>query len=444
MKSNNTIAPVPSEERNLGGADLFLLWAGAAVSLAEIWAGGLLVSLGFVTGLTVILLGHLIGNTPLAMGGIIGTRTGVPTMVAIRPSFGIRGSYFATILNLIQLVGWTGVMLWICGKAAQAVWGFPLLGFRGWVLLAGVVTTLWALVGHRYWRWLHRIAVTGLLALCALMTYLVFHQYGWERLAAVQPKSTMPFMVGLDLVIAMPISWLPLVCDYSRYARSARTAFWGTWIGYFIVGSWMYVLGIGAALATQSATPDTMVLDLMVGLGLVLPAILIVLFSTFTTTFLDIYSSAVSSLNIWPQFGERRGSLICGVLGTALALIFPATGYEGFLLFIGSVFCPLFGVVLADYFLLRKTIYFGKDLTHPDRFWYLKGFNPLAFFAWGAGFAVYHLLQKATDIGSSIPSLVASGLLYLALMRGFERAATPSRRTLAEDYKGPGSGARIR
>jgi NCS1 family nucleobase:cation symporter-1 len=444
MKSNTTISPVPSEERNLGGVDLFLLWAGAAVSLAEIWAGGLLVPLGFATGLIVILLGHLIGNTPLALGGIIGTRTGIPTMVAIRPSFGIRGSYFATILNLIQLVGWTGVMLWICGKAAQAVWSFPVLGFQGWVLTAGVVTTLWALVGHRYWRWLHRIAVTGLLALCCLMTYVVFHQYGWERLLATPPKGGMPFMMGLDLVIAMPISWLPLVCDYSRYARSAGPAFWGTWIGYFIMGAWMYMIGLGAALATQSATPDTMILDLMVGLGLALPAILIVLFSTFTTTFLDIYSSAVSTLNIWPQFGERRGSLICGVLGTALALIFPATGYEGFLLFIGSVFCPLFGVVLADYFILRKTIYFKEDFTRPDHFWYLKGFNPWAFFAWGAGFAIYHLLQKVTAMGSSIPSLIASGLIYLVLMRAFVSTTRPSQRTIAENCKGAGSTARTR
>jgi nucleobase:cation symporter-1, NCS1 family len=261
---------------------------------------------------------------------------------------------------------------------------------------------------------------------------------------AAQPQSTMPFMAGLDLVIAMPISWLPLVCDYSRYARSSGPAFRGTWLGYFIVSSWMYMVGLGAALATQSATPDMIVLDLMVGLGLVLPAILIVLFSTFTTTFLDIYSSAVSSLNIWPKFGERRGSLTCGILGTALALIFPATGYEGFLLFIGSVFCPLFGVVLADYFLLRKAIYIREDLTRPDRFWYMKGFNPWAFFAWGAGFTIYHLLQNATTIGASIPSLVASGLLYLVLMRGFETTATPSSRTIMEDYKSAGSRARTR
>jgi NCS1 family nucleobase:cation symporter-1 len=414
MQSLKGIKPIGPEDRNLNGMDFFLLWSGAAVSLAEIWAGGLLVPLGFLSGLMVILIGHLVGNTPLALGGIMGSRTGLPTMVNVRPSFGVRGSYFATVLNLVQLIGWTGVMLWIGGKAAEAVWPMPGWGFQAWVLIIGLVTTLWALLGHRFWKWCHKIAVTSLIILCGVMTYLVFLEYGWARLVEVRPQGGMPFMVGLDLVIAMPISWLPLVCDYSRYARKGQSAFWGTWVGYFIVSSWMYAIGLGAALATSSLTPDSMVLKLMVDMGLVLPAIIIVLFSTFTTTFLDIYSTAVSSLNIWPQVGETRGVVACGILGTALALIFPATAYEGFLLFIGSVFCPLFGVVLADYFVIRKGHYFEHE---EERYWYLRGINPWAFAAWGVGFVLYHVFQRATALGSSIPSLVVAGAVYLVLMR---------------------------
>lgn len=411
------IEPTAEGERNLRGIDFFFLWAGAAVSLAEIWAGGLLVPLGFVSGLLAVLVGHLIGNTPLALGGIIGSRAGIPSMVSVRPSFGIRGSYFASILNVIQLVGWTGVMLWIGGQAAQAVWGFPGWGFRGWVLVGGIVTTFWALAGQRCWRWLQRVAVSGLIALCCVMTYLVFLKYGWGRLTEVPPRGGMPLMAGIDLVIAMPISWLPLVCDYSRFARGSSPAFWGTWIGYFLVSSWMYVIGLGAAVATGSETPDAMVMELMVSWGLVIPALIIVLFSTFTTTFLDIYSTAISSMNVWPGLGQARGVASCGVLGTALAMILPATAYEGFLLFIGSVFCPLFGVVLADYFILRRGSYDLEALYRGEAYWYLGGFNPWAFGAWAVGFGLYHLLQRTTSIGASIPSLVAAGILYLLLMR---------------------------
>jgi len=423
MQNHQGIKPTGPAERNLSGMDFFLLWAGAAVSLAEIWAGGLLVPLGITAGIMAVLLGHLIGNTPLALGGIIGSRTGLPTMVSVRPSFGVRGSYFATVLNLVQLVGWTGVMLWIGGKAAEAVWPFPGVGFRGWVIVAGIATTLWAVLGHRFWKWVQRIAVTGLLLLCCVMTYVVFRQYGWDQLTKIPSGGSMPFMVGLDLVIAMPISWLPLVCDYSRFGKSTPAAFWGTWIGYFLVSSWMYVLGLGAALATGSATPESMVLQLMVGMGLALPAVIIVLFSTFTTTFLDIYSTAVSSLNIWPGLGERRGSILCGILGTALALVFPATAYEAFLLFIGSVFCPLFGVVLADFFFLRRKSHIEQPFHRQDLYWYSAGFNPWAFVSWGTGFGLYHILQRTAATGSSIPSLVAAGLIYLFLMALWKPAA---------------------
>jgi len=154
------IEPIPKEERNLGGWDFFLLWAGAAVSLAEIWAGGLLVPLGLGLGLLVNLFGHLIGNTPFALGGITGSRWGIPTMVSVRSSFGIRGSYFAAGLNVIQLIGWTAVMLIICGGAAEAIsksYGYSNPNL--WIILSGAITTLWALVGHRSWKWIERISV---------------------------------------------------------------------------------------------------------------------------------------------------------------------------------------------------------------------------------------------------------------------------------------------
>lgn len=425
------IEPISKEERNLGGWDFFLLWAGAAVSLAEIWAGGLIVPLGLGLGLWVILLGHLIGNTPFALGGLIGSRWGIPTMVAVRPSFGIRGSYFAAALNVIQLIGWTAVMLIICGAAADAIsksYGFsnPTL----WIVVSGVITTLWAVAGHRLWKWLQRVSVVALLILCLAMIYVVFQQYGWGMLAQIPRKSDFSFMVGMDLVIAMPISWLPLVSDYSRFATNSKSSFWGTWIGYFIVSSWMYLLGLMASLATQSPDPSGVVMNLMLKFGWTIPALVIVLFSTFTTTFLDIYSTAISGLNIVPKLGERKGIILGGILGTGVAMVFPALlHYEHFLLFIGAMFCPLFGIVLADYFLLKKGSIEVEDLYRKEgRYWFWKGVNPIAILAWAIGFAIYlgfspMLMEKVLGIkaafpwpiGSSLPSMVLAGLIYWLL-----------------------------
>lgn len=425
------IEPTPKEERNLGGFDFFLLWAGAAISLAEIWAGSLIVPMGLGLGVWAILLGHLIGNTPFALGGLIGSQWGIPTMVSVRPSFGIRGSYFAAGLNVIQLIGWTAVMLIVCGEAADAISKF--YGFSNptlWIILSGGITTFWALMGHRIWKWLQRISVVALLILCVGMTWIVFGQYGWKMLMQIPGKPDFPFMVGMDLVIAMPISWLPLISDYSRFARGSTSSFWGTWIGYFLVSSWMYLLGLAASLATQSSNPSGVVMNLMLKFGWAVPALTVVLFSTFTTTFLDIYSTAISGLNLFPKLGERQGILIGGVLGTVTAILFPTLlHYEHFLLFIGAMFCPLFGIVLVDYFLLRRRVLSIDDLYRREgRYWYWKGINPLALLAWAVGFGVYLgfsplLMEKVLQLeiafpwplGSSLPSLIVAGLLYWAL-----------------------------
>jgi putative hydroxymethylpyrimidine transporter CytX len=237
-------------------------------------------------------------------------------------------------------------------------------------------------------------------------------------------------MVGMDLVIAMPISWLPLVSDYSRFAKNSKRCFLGTWIGYFIISSWMYLLGLMASLATQSPDPSGVVINLMLNFGWILPALIIVLFSTFTTTFLDIYSTAISGLNIVPKLGERAGTLIGGILGILAAIIFPTLlDYEHFLLFIGAMFCPMFGIVLTDYFFLRRSSIHVDDLYRPEgQYWFKGGFNPHAVIAWAIGFGIYlgfspMLMEKVLQLkaafpwplGSSLPSMILAGLIYWVL-----------------------------
>src|SRR5262245_26733170 len=121
------IRPVPASERNLGATDFFLLWAGVAISLAEIWAGGLLAPMGLRPAIAAILVGHILGNTLMALAGRIGSDHGIASMVSIRPSFGILGSNLAAVLNIIQLVSWSSIMLIISGRAG-ALLAAPLPG----------------------------------------------------------------------------------------------------------------------------------------------------------------------------------------------------------------------------------------------------------------------------------------------------------------------------
>ena len=414
----STNGPVENRERNLKEWDYFLLWAGAAISLSEIWAGGLLVSFGLLAGLGIILLGHLIGNTPLALGGLIGSRHGVPAIVGTRGALGNRGSILPAVLNVVQLVGWTAIMLWIGGQAAAGLAGGAESG-PWWIVALGVLTTLWALAGSRAWKTLQKIGVVLLLGLSVAMTALALKTYGWRELWAAPAAPSMRFMAGLDLVIAMPISWLPLVSDYARYAAVPGRGLRGTWWGYFLVSSWMFAAGLVAALATGSGAPETALMQLMGEHRLLVPAVAIVLLSTLTTTFLDIYSNAVSAQSLFPKLGTRPLTALAGIAGTAIALFFDATKYEGFLLYVGAAFCPLFGVVLADYFVLKRGRYVAEDLYRRGRYWYAGGVNVRAMAAWAAGFGLYRWCAK-TDFagGASIPAMLAAAAIYLAISLG--------------------------
>lgn len=415
------IQPIGKNERNLGGVDYFLLWAGVAISLAEIWAGGFLAPMGFQMGLWAIILGHIIGNSLMGLGGMIGSRYGIPSMVSVRPAFGLRGADIAAVLNIIQLIGWAAIML-IIGGQAGAMLGAPVGGLladnRFWIVTIGMGTLLWALyTGKPFWKVIQNTSVVALLFIVILMTWATFRELG----DGITPANAgeIPFMIGLDLVIAMPISWLPLVADYSRFSRRTGPAFWNTWWGYFIISSWMYVIGLTATLITGDTDPGMLLLTMMGKIGFAVPALILVVFSTITSDFPDIYSATCSMLSISRKFKARTFMWIAGLLSIALALVFPSEQYENFLLFIGAMFVPLFGVVLTDYFIIRKQQLDMEEIYRVGgAYWYRNGFNMAAVVAWAVGFGIFELIAVTKyPVGGSLPSMAAAGGLYWVMTR---------------------------
>lgn len=410
------IKPISASERNLGGIDYLLLWAGVAVSLAEIWAGGFLAPMGFWLGLWAIILGHIIGNTFMALGGAIGSEHGIMSMVSIRPSFGIRGSNLAAVLNIIQLIGWASIMLIIGGRAG-AMLGKPIGGILAsshfWIVLIGMGTLIWALyTGKSIWKIMQTSAVIALLLVLILMSWVSIKEFG-SGVLSVQSQGV-PFMIGLDLVIAMPISWMPLVADYSRFSKKKTPAFWNTWWGYFIVSSWMYILGLAATLVTGETDPGVMILMMMGKIGLAVPALIMVVFSTITSDFPDVYSATCSMMNISQKISAKTLMWIAGILSIFVALVFPMEQYENFLLFIGAMFVPLFGVVLTDYFIIRKRKLEIEEIYKVDgEYWYFKGFNITAVMSWALGFITFEIIAiMKYSIGGSIPSMIVAGAFY--------------------------------
>jgi len=395
------VEPIPLEHRRLTAIDSAVLWGDLGIGLLVLVTGALLVpGLGFATAMAAIVIGSLIGVSLLALASTAGAQHGVPTMVLFRPILGIRGSWLPSALNAAQLIGWTAVEFWamsfVADLVSQRVFGFSARPL--WLGIAAVVCTglaLWGPVDVAK-VWMKRFGAWVVVAICVVMTFLVaFSDALSQALAAPGTGGFPTFGAALDLVIAMPISWLPLVADYSRFSRRPRSAFYGTFGGYLLANVWLYTLGVLLVLGTgTSPDPAGMAAGILALAGgsvaglLFLAALLV---GETDEAFADIYSGAVSLQNIWPRASQRGLAIAIAAVAAALAAWLTMERYEAFLLLIGSVFVPLFGMLAADHFFNRRGQIDVDELYRPaGSYWYTKGFRLRAFVPWIAGFLVYH------------------------------------------------------
>ena len=420
MEAGYDIKPVPKTKRIYTFMTLSAIWFGAGISIAEFWAGALLTpSLSLLMAALVILAGHIVGNAVMGLIAVEGEETGLPTMVLSRAALGIKGSVLPSALNYLQLIGWTAIMLIVGANAMNAVFGRH---YALWVLLLGVLVTAWTYAGPKKWERIEKVAALLLLALSIWLTYETLERFPLSELLSKAGTGDMGVMLAFDLVIAMPLSWAPLIADYSRFARGRSAAFWGTYAGYFISSSVFYFVGALTNMAVGKSDP----ISIIAAYGLGIPVMLVIVFSTVTTTFLDVYSAAITYKNISPESDARRQILLVGTLGTALALVFPVDRYEGFLLLIGGAFVSLTAIMLTDYFIVKKGYNPDELFSEKGRF---AGYNIRALAVWAVGFVFYMLL--AVDglfgvhvpllstlgfrLGSSIPTFVLVSVLYYLL-----------------------------
>ena len=368
-----------------------LIWFGAGVSIAEILTGTLFAPLGFLKGSLAILIGHVIGCVLLYLAGFIGGKTEKSSMETVKISFGKHGSILFSSLNVIQLVGWTAVMIVSGAAAANTV--LPLGNGWIWSVIIGALIIVWILVGPKNLQKINTVAMAALFILTVILCGVILKSHS----AISAGGDSLSFGAAVELAVAMPLSWLPLISDYTRSAKNPKAATLTSSIVYFIVSCWMYVIGMGAAILTGQT--DIATIMLKAGLGAL--ALIIVIFSTVTTTFLDAYSAGVSSESIYTKLREKPMSILVCVIGVILAIFTPITQYENFLYFIGSVFAPMIAILITDFFILKK------DASQ-------KSFDALNLILWAVGFVLYRIFMKIdTPVGNTLPVMVITGLLCI-------------------------------
>jgi NCS1 family nucleobase:cation symporter-1 len=387
------VRPTTPEVRRLRGLDFAVLWGDLALGLLVLVTGALLVpALGLPEALLAILLGSALGCIPLALVGRAGAREGVPGMVLLRGVLGTRGSYLPTVLNVVQLVGWTAFELWAMALVASSVTGWGDVGFYVWLGVATVVCLLLSLGGPVLVvrRWMERFGLWVLAAAAGWVTFRALTSFDLAELWSRPGTGGLPFGSAVDLVIAMPVSWIPLVADYNRFARSGVSSTAGTYLGYAAGNVWFYTLGALLVLGAGSVPSPAGIADGIATLTGGTLVLVVLLVGETDEAFADIYSAAVSSQNLAPRLSQRWAIVAVATVGAGLAAWLyglPDEGvltFEFFLLLIGSVFVPLFAVFLAD-----------RLVPGGPR----RAVNVPALVAWALGFAAYHALTEVGPAG---------------------------------------------
>ena len=359
------------EERRTSVFENGLIWFGAAVSIAEILTGTYFAPLGFTKGLLAILIGHIIGCAMLFFAGLMGGNVRKSAMETAKMSFGSKGALLFSILNILQLVGWTAII--------------------------GGLIVLWILIGLQNLGKVNTVAMAALFALTIVLSFVIFGNGSAWNVSG----EGMTFGAAVELSVAMPLSWLPLISDYTRAAEKPLRATAVSVVTYGAVSCWMYVIGMGAAMFTGESD----IAQILMKAGLGIAGLLIIIFSTVTTTFLDAYSAGVSSESLWEKINGKWVAVGVTIIGTLGAIFLPLYDITEFLYFIGSVFVPMIAIQIADFFLLKK-----PAESRP--------FNLRNLAIWLVGFLLYRLLMGVDiPVGNTLPDMVLTILLCVAVHR---------------------------
>lgn len=384
------------------------LWFSLGVGLLVMQVGAYLVpAMGTSDALMAIMMGSILGAALLAAAAKLGCDSGLSSAGLMHRVYGSAFARLPVVLNIVQLIGWTTFELVVMRDGTSAI-GERALGIQLntlWptLLWGGVLTLL--MMGSMLTLVRQFVSRIGLPLVIGSLLWLTWHFIGvanTQGFAAIMARpgdGSMGLLSAIDLVMAMPVSWLPLVADFSRHGRSGRSTFAGTWTGYAIANAWCYALGFLVASVSEPGTDLVMALLFAQG-GLL--ALGLILLDELDNAYGDVYSSAVSANSLKPTWSLRRWGMALAVLCTALALVLPMHSLEPFLLMLSSVFVPLYGVILGRWPTVMKT----ADAAESPKV------DVIAAVLWLLGVVVFHASATwAPQFGSALPSLLATYLL---------------------------------
>jgi NCS1 family nucleobase:cation symporter-1 len=456
---NEDLAPIPLSERTWGTYNYVSLWVAMSVCIPTyMLASGLIAGgMSWKQAIGTILLGNLIVLIPMVLNAHAGTKYGIPFPVYVRASFGVRGANIPAVLRALVACGWFGIQTWIGGQAIYSMlvvlWAdattHPLLPwicfFAFWALNMAVI---WR--GIESIRFLQGVSAPFMLCVGLLMLWWITRKAGGLGPVLASPSRftttgeffrffvpSLTGMVGFWATVALNIP------DFTRYAKSQRAQMVGQALG---LPTAMTVYSfIGVAVTSASVVIfGTPIWDPVVLLGrfheplIASVALVALLIATLNT---NVAANVVSPSNDFSNLNPRlisfrTGGLITGVIGVMMMpwkLLSDFSNYIfGWLVGYSGLLGPIAGIMIADYFIVRKSTLDVDGLyRRSGPYEYSNGVNYRSLIALGMGVTV-------ALIGKFVPSLhwlydyawfvgfVISAVLYTVLMRGVSTEETAS------------------
>ena len=383
-----------------------VIWFGVAISVSEIEAGiSIANTASSISMWTALILGHILGGLLLFLVGYMGAKVRMNAMQLTQSTFSKYGSKFFATLNVMQLVAWVAVLN---AQGASAINSLNLpISTPAICILLAVLIAIYVHVGlKRISKITTAIMIILTILLAILSIRLWYINPSNPSITGIPAASNLGFWNIFEISIAMPISWLPVISDYTKDVEKAFMATFLSSLAYTIASLWMYVIGIEIAHIGVGVTIAQAILLANLGVS----GIIIVVLSTITTNFMAANSAGQSANVIYNKLNPKTVGIIVSLLSAILAISGIMNYYINFLYLIASVFAPMAAVLLVSYYLT-------SNIRENIRVW---SWN---MFSWLAGFVVYNITISMDSIilGPTLLAIIVSAALaYIGIL--FDRS----------------------
>ncbi|TCK04067.1 purine-cytosine permease family protein [Marinobacterium mangrovicola] len=429
---HDTILPTSAEDRNLGLLGTIFLWTAATLVTPTIMTGQMFIpDVTPYSAFMTVLIGSILGCIALASVAIIGTKTGLPTFVIARSTYGYHGSKIFAALNVVILAGWSLIQGYLGAMALNKVTSL-VFGLDNIVLCIfitqGLVMVI-TILGHSGIQKIEGVASSLMLIMALSVTYKLLSEHGLTEVKNL-PLSDTPSLtlaIVFDIVLATAFSWITLPCDYNRYCKSKKVSGIGIVSGYMLGTIIAMGLGIlvGAFSIIGGHTPTYDPADIMQGKYVALGS-LVMFLSVVTTNIMSLYSVSMSSMSVLPKLRFPVAVLFWGVLiilGTLLQEMLLAS-FLDWVLLVGALMIPVFAIIITDYYLINNRTLNDSSVNYSSvnkKAGQGLDFNFIALITYvlSAVFAIYFTYSAPLEIGSTALTFVFAATVYFVLTKLF-------------------------